>query len=277
MKQLLTKYFNIKFNNKKHKTQAINYSDGLKVLMLKIKNFRLFGDKMLPEIYHTIKNNPDILDKYNEQGVTPLIYACAKFYSSDNIKVIKLLLDAGCNINLRCEKGGYTAFMYLCRNGNIDAIKLLIENGCDINSISKRKDNALMVALRNRTININIIKLLISVGCNINHQNTCGTTPLEIVHRSGRYYSIIRLLIKKGSNLYLGSKRYVHKECSDTFSCPVENVIEKNRLFTSSLMNVCIDTIYNNRIRIFRWSVKQNVNRDVFNKLILAGIFSGFN
>ena len=70
-------------------------------------------------------------DKWFEHWVaTPLIYACSTH--SIDTDVLKLLIEAGANVNIRCE--GQNALMSAMSYGcDIDTIKILLRAGTDVN------------------------------------------------------------------------------------------------------------------------------------------------
>ena len=73
------------------------------------------------------------------------------------IEIVKLLIEAGSNINKQ-DNFGYTALIYASIYGHIDIVKLLIEAGVDINIQDKYGNTALMIASINGYTEI--VKLL---------------------------------------------------------------------------------------------------------------------
>lgn len=104
--------------------------------------------------------NPNLINVKNESGFSPLTIACyngnlevaallAKHVENINvnskagtaliaavfkndIKIAKMLLDAGADVNIADDKG-ITALHYGIKFKNIDLIKLLVNNGADVN------------------------------------------------------------------------------------------------------------------------------------------------
>jgi len=60
----------------------------------------------------------------HDNGATVLMLAC----QLGNIDMVKLLLDAGANVNKMVTVNHDTAFVYACVNGNKDIIRLLLSN-----------------------------------------------------------------------------------------------------------------------------------------------------
>jgi ankyrin repeat protein len=89
-------------------------------------------------------------------GFTPLLIA-------GNISVIKILLEAGANVNIRHAKGmmkGCTPLMQAALDGDTETVKLLLQKGADVNA----KDEYGMTALQAADENSEIIRLLKEAG-----------------------------------------------------------------------------------------------------------------
>jgi len=80
---------------------------------------------------------------------------------NDHVDVVKLLLKAGANIDVK-SKYGWTALMHASYNGHVDVIRLLLEAGADVEA----KSNAGMTALMHASFNghVSVVKLLKKYG-----------------------------------------------------------------------------------------------------------------
>ncbi|KAG2178749.1 hypothetical protein INT43_001595, partial [Umbelopsis isabellina] len=72
--------------------------------------------------------NLDVIDKYSMW--TPLFWAA----SDGNVECVKILLDAGCKINVK-DENGKTALYYAAWEGKMDCVELLIKAGCEVETV----------------------------------------------------------------------------------------------------------------------------------------------
>jgi len=109
-----------------------------------------------------------------------LSYAC----ESENIELIRNLLDAGASVNLDME---HPLFISVCKK-EVNIIYLLYMYGCDMNSIDEDGWNGLHYACR--VNNIQFVKVLLDLGTNKYHQNYQGHLPVNMTSNE----NIINLL-----------------------------------------------------------------------------------
>lgn len=120
-------------------------------------------------VTHTLENHANI-EARDKTRSTPLIVLCS--YSSlplERVKIIKILLENGANINSISEDGS-SALMRACAYGNLEVIEALLAAGSNVNV--KTKDNRTVfhyVALRKNYEELDIIvNLLICYGAEVN-------------------------------------------------------------------------------------------------------------
>ncbi|XP_041374910.1 ankyrin-3-like [Gigantopelta aegis] len=92
-------------------------------------------------------------------------------------RVIRFLLDAGCDINSE-DKHGYTPLMYACSSGNCENVELLLEKGANPNG---RDVTALHVAAGCHMPDI--LKLLLNKSGNRNVVSNSGDTLIHVAVR----------------------------------------------------------------------------------------------
>ena len=80
------------------------------------------------EVRMAYEENPQGLDVFNEQGITPLMFAI----NENNLQVAKFLLAQKAAPNAASDKGG-TALYFAIVNKNTKMVELLAKNGADIN------------------------------------------------------------------------------------------------------------------------------------------------
>jgi len=121
-------------------------------------------------------------------GLTPLMRA------SSQPDIVRLLIDAKANLNVKDNTYGKTALMYAAGSVNTETLKLLLDAGADINATSNEGWTALCYAVLARLTDT--IKLLIDAGVDVNLGNK---TPLSIA-TSNKNTEAIELLKQAGAN-----------------------------------------------------------------------------
>lgn len=142
--------------------------------------------------------NPNAL--YGEGIVTPLIKAS----TSGSVDVVKILLNAGADVNLENMQGN-TALHSAARFGHADIVSVLIESGADNSSENSLGWTPLMRA--SRYGQAECVQILINAGSNKGHQDKMGWTSL---HHAVRYehLTVVKLLLEKDANTEIESYEY---------------------------------------------------------------------
>jgi uncharacterized protein len=111
-----------------------------------------------------------------------------------DIKILKLFLEAGMDVNIH-DNG--TALTYAVYVNNIDSVKFLVDNGVDVNEASYWGSPLGIASYKDH---YKIADLLIKSGANVNKVSRNGMTPLlNAVLMKGRS-KIVELLLKNGAD-----------------------------------------------------------------------------
>ena len=94
-----------------------------------------------------IKNNATV-DSKDRIGMTPLIHA-ASCPAPSAPKTVKVLLDAGADIEAAGGREQWTALMMAAAEGNLDVVKLLVEEGAKKETVDADGDTAASFATEN--------------------------------------------------------------------------------------------------------------------------------
>ncbi len=122
------------------------------------------------ELFLVADMHPDVKD---ERGVTCLCHAVRL---NNNI-IAKLIIEEGCDINIRSSDNNNNALMDAAANNNTEMFKLLLELGSELNVQSKNEQTALMLAVgRGNVINT---KLLLEAGADAEVKDVLGMTAMR--------------------------------------------------------------------------------------------------
>lgn len=138
----------------------------------------------LDSVELALKFGADPSAKCGLSQMTPLLLAVR----NDNLKMAKLLVDAGAPINC-ANNNGDTPLHYA--SGNLQMLKFLIDNGADIQQVNRRGRSVLHEACESN--NLGIIQFLCEKGARVNQADNEGITPLHLAKMHG-YHGIVKRL-----------------------------------------------------------------------------------
>lgn len=155
--------------------------------------FRAIDAEDIISVRHCIKSNKDIINKLNNNGFTPLMFAISR----DNEKISKLLIDSGSNVNYQGTKYGYTPLRMSAGGKRAITVKMLLQQGAKVNIQDKYGGTALMAAAFFYFGDTSILNLLLESGANPNIKNNKGQTALDLAIMRG-HKEYIKILTKLG-------------------------------------------------------------------------------
>lgn len=141
------------------------------------------------DLFITAGMDPDTKD---EKGVTGL---CHAIRHSCNL-IARLLIENGCNINIRSNDNNNNALMDAAAYNNEEMLKILLDKKSELNVQSKNEQTALMLAVGRG--NEKNTKLLLEAGADIKIKDVLGMTAEDyakilknkkIIHLFENYYS----------------------------------------------------------------------------------------
>lgn len=115
--------------------------------------------------------------------------------SNGDVAQVKLLVEAGANVNLKESRFGETPLMFAANRGQIQVMRYLIEKGADVNALSNNGESVLGRAALTRQIEA--IKVLINSGATLEKENN----GLILIAASNGDTELLRFLVAKGVNL----------------------------------------------------------------------------
>ncbi|MBA3954874.1 ankyrin repeat domain-containing protein [Candidatus Dependentiae bacterium] len=205
------------------------------VIVLSFFNFYLCSMNVtkVNTFIELIKNNPkelsevkDLLllekvDAQDSNGKTMLFYAASDFLLDggelDEYKttLVKLLLDAGANPNLRDNNRDTplhrAALHTMVGQDKADMVQMLLKAGADANSKNSLQLTPLHVVFSGAHPPLSVLEALLHYGADANAQDEVGNTPLHYAVRAGfstKIHGLMKILLEKGNgNPFIKNKR----------------------------------------------------------------------
>jgi ankyrin repeat protein len=115
---------------------------------------------------------------------TPLTLCCSKRIDEETLKIAKLLIERGADLEAK-SKNGNTALLSACRNGRDDLVQLLIDSKADVNAQNGKGHTPLIFAARNRSFGEKIIPILIVAGADVTMKENNGSSAVSHAYWEG--------------------------------------------------------------------------------------------
>ncbi|XP_060064806.1 ankyrin repeat and protein kinase domain-containing protein 1-like [Ylistrum balloti] len=142
-----------------------------------------------------LEQNPDCKDVRNNHGVTPLIKALFHFrhqYKKSYLTVVKLLVSAGCDVNLSPDSGISPLHVAVIKDR--DLTEILVKAGANVNAICKEGNSPLLRVMCQNQIRHDTVETLLKAGADTKVSTSPGRTPLHIAVSKSDDLSVKHLL-----------------------------------------------------------------------------------
>lgn len=139
----------------------------------------------------------------SRNGITALMYAAAR----DHVEVLKLLINAGADMNI-ADNEGLSASSWGAWNGCGAAVRLLLDAGAD--SRSQERDGKMLLHRASESGSVEIAQVLLDLGANVLALDQEGKPPLHYC----RNIPMIDILLSHGANI--NSLDYNGRSCLHT-------------------------------------------------------------
>ena len=136
----------------------------------------------------------DLNQKDGEEELTVLM----KALNAESLPVVEYLISKGADVNAE-DARGYTAVAWAAENRNPEFIKVLAEAGADLNKLQgPNGENALHIAVRNG--NLEVVQYILSRGVDLEAKDSKGRTALFNAALVG-YTDVIQALLRAGADI----------------------------------------------------------------------------
>ena len=153
-------------------------------------------------------SNPDATeDPKHPSGVTGMEDGYSALYLAltfENLVIVKLLLEAGANVDLAMGKKRMTVLMVAAVNDLLDAARLFFEFNANPNVTDKGGGTAVHYAVQEE--NVALTRLLVKHEADLNVQAVDGDTALHLATAKGDMANL-RILLEAGAEVDIAEKR----------------------------------------------------------------------
>jgi ankyrin repeat protein len=118
-----------------------------------------------------------IVDPRNKDNNTPLIACCGGRSDEEAVKIARVLLDRGAEIEQR-GRWQRTPLLEASISGSAELVELLLSRGADIKAVDENGNTALILASHNGMHGPAIIPLLVKAGVDVSAVNSDGESAL---------------------------------------------------------------------------------------------------
>ena len=152
------------------------------------------------------------IEHKDRKGFTPLLHAA----SAGHLKIVKILLRVGANIEVEAEKSKDTALSLACANGHAKIVELLIRKGADTEHRNIEDYTPLSHAAAKG--HVKVIEILLLYGAEINSRTNSkfGMSPLMLAAMYG-HANAVTLLLDRGCDV--NAQNEIHRTTALSLAC----------------------------------------------------------
>jgi ankyrin repeat protein len=147
-----------------------------------------------PIVEYLVSKGVKIDEKNGQLEHTAMIKAC----EDGSLDIVKVLVDAGANINLK-SKGEFSPLLYAVENKRKPIVEYLVSKGVNIDEKNGHLGNTALIKACEFG-SLDIAKVLVDAGANINLKSKAGFTPLFYAVQKN-HKPVVEYLISKGVNV----------------------------------------------------------------------------
>ena len=151
------------------------------------------------------------VNKIDITGATPLYQAC----SAGHDKAVQVLLGARADVNTREAGAGWTPLFAASWYGHSTVVQHLVEANADINKVEHSYDWPPLLGAVHEG-NERVVSVLVNANVNVN-QPVKTRYPLSEAASKG-YANIVKILLRHGAHVELGTPLVSAAKCSPGFS-----------------------------------------------------------
>jgi len=128
-----------------------------------------------------LQNGANANPPKNPYGYTPLHFAVMG--KEKHLELAEPLVESGANVNAVARTGLFRPLHFAANTGNADAVRLLLDAGAEVNARDAQGGTALHAAAKGG--HTATVQLLLARGAEKQVRDTMGKTPLDVASESG--------------------------------------------------------------------------------------------
>lgn len=183
-------------------------------------------EKRKDDVIRIIKEQSGDLDFVNTKAESPMYYAVV----SKQADLVKLLLDGGCNINLKKTPNAKSVLMLSIMTQCLEVVELLMDHNPDPNVKSEENETTLMIASELGLTRI--VQKLLKEGADVHQKDEQGLTALHKACNAGKA-PVVKLLVQHKAN--------VNQRCGVHDMSPLEIAVRTSSEVTEILLEAGVD------------------------------------
>jgi ankyrin repeat protein len=129
------------------------------------------------------------VDATDRDGTTALMFAAQQGYT----EIVRVLIEAGANLNLPRKRYGLTALMLAASEARADVLQTLVAAGADVNAKNDDGSTALMIAAHKG--HLMVVQILLGAGADVNLQDKDEDSALKLAAQEG-HSSVVKALLE---------------------------------------------------------------------------------
>ena len=140
------------------------------------------------------------VDTRNEQDLTPL--ACAADSPHANEDMLRLLIDAGADVNAAVDRSKSFPVGLAAGSGSLSKVQYLLNAGANVNCVAPKGYTVLinvMYSLCKSPMLVPMVELLVGHGAQIDCATNYGESPLGVASFQGRF-DVVKYLLDAGAD-----------------------------------------------------------------------------
>lgn len=137
--------------------------------------------------------NTSNINAKNPCGYVPLHFAIKRGCRAE---VIKLLIDAGANLNLKSGQNANTPLHLALKMHREEIVKLLCENGASMSTLNSEGLTPFQLAASGYSHTVSSIKMFLDAGADINCKTKTGSTILHLAAHNST--EVFKYLLSRG-------------------------------------------------------------------------------
>lgn len=215
------------------------------------------------EVVADLINQGFDINAQDKNLISPLHFAV----ETRNLKILKLLLDAGANVHARIAdnkktKDSNTPLHKAIKSNNVQILKLFL-NAIGVNSVDDYKFTPLHLAAR--WGNSNTLKFLLDAKADVNAKNVKGYTPIYMAIKSENV-NVLKLLLEAGAEVNVSNIDW----CTPLHKAMKTNKSDIIKLLIDS--GTCIDAeSYKKGYNPLHYAIISNCDIKILQMIIDAG------